>query len=100
MSSSLLEIQACAHGVRLSVLVSAGSSKSMVRGIHGNVLKVAVRSPPEKGKANKEAEEVLAEFFGVGKGSVSVVAGQTSRNKQVVIRGIERHAAEAKLNSL
>ena len=95
-----LDLRPHAGGITLAILVSAGSSKSLVRGIHGNALKVAVRSPPEKGKANKEAEEVLAEFFGVGKGSVAVVAGQTSRNKQVVIRGVDLRAAQEKLAKL
>jgi hypothetical protein len=100
MSSSSLEMNQCADGLRFAILVSAGSSKSLVRGVHGNALKVAVRSPPEKGKANKEAEAVLAEFFGVGKGSVAVVAGQTSRHKQVVISGIDLRAAQEKLAQL
>jgi uncharacterized protein (TIGR00251 family) len=87
-------------GIVLPILVSPGSSKSAVRGIHGNALKVAVRSPPEKGKANKEAEAVLAEFFGVGKGCVAVISGETSRNKQVLIRGIDQRSVEVKLSQL
>ena len=43
---------------------------------------------------------MLAEFFGVGKGSVAVIAGETSRNKQVFIRGIDKQIAAAKLSNL
>ena len=90
-----LNIRSVAGGVCLDVLVSAGSSRSSVRGIHGNALKVAVRSAPENGKANREVEEVLAEFFGVGKRSAAVVAGHASRHKQVQIAGIDVAAALA-----
>jgi uncharacterized protein (TIGR00251 family) len=100
-SNSALNIRSISGGVCLDVLVSAGSSNSEVRGVHGNALKVAVRSAPEKGKANKEVEAVLADFFGVGKRSVAVVGGQTSRNKQVQVAGVDlttAHAAILKMN--
>lgn len=76
-------------GFAVAVVVSAGSSASSVRGVHGNALKVGVRAAPEKGKANKEVEAILADFFGVGKRSVSVISGHTSRNKQVLISGVD-----------
>ena len=71
-----------------------------MRGVHGNALKVAVRAAPEKGKANVEVEAVLADFFGVGKRSVAVIAGQTSRNKQVHINGIDVSGARKKIEAL
>jgi uncharacterized protein len=95
-----LSIQVIAGGVCISVLVSAGSSASKVRGVHGGALKVAVRAAPEKGKANAEVEEVLADFFSVGKRSVSVISGQTSRNKQVQIVGIDLATARKKVEAL
>ena len=87
-------------GVTIEVLASAGSSVSMVRGIHGGALKVAVRAAPEKGKANAEIEEVLAKFFSVAKNQVEVIAGQTSRNKRVRVLGIDAAGAEAKIRAL
>jgi uncharacterized protein (TIGR00251 family) len=88
-----------AGGVMVEVLASAGSSASKVRGLHGGALKVAVRAAPEKGKANAEIAGVLAKFFGVSKNSAAVVAGETSRNKCVLIQGITLQAAQARLNS-
>jgi len=87
-------------GVSLEVLASAGASQSKVRGLHGGALKIAVRSAPEKGKANAEIEEVLAKFFGVAKNQVSLVAGETSRNKCVHVLGVEREAATRKIGAL
>jgi len=87
-------------GIELEVLASPGASVSKVRGIHGGAVKVAVRAAPEKGKANAEIEEVLAEFFGVSKKSVAVVSGETSRNKRVRIIGITTELAKQRLDAL
>ncbi len=95
-----VKLRAISGGICVNVIVSAGSSRSEMRGILGGALKVAVRSAPEKGKANAEVEALLAEFFGVGKRSAAVVAGQTSRNKQVQVMGVELSAASARIKTL
>lgn len=48
-------------------------------------LKVRVRAVPEKGKANKAVEVVLAKALGLPKSAVRVVTGETSRIKGVDI---------------
>lgn len=50
-------------------------------------LKARVSAVPEDGKANTALEALLAKAFGVSRGNVSVIAGQTARNKQVAITG-------------
>jgi len=88
------------NGILLDVLASPGASVSKVRGIHAGALKVAVRSAPEKGKANAELEAVLAEFFNVSKKQVSVVSGETSRNKKVQVLWISRVMVESAIQKL
>jgi len=92
-------LRACPGGVTVEILASAGAADSKVRGLHGGALKVAVRAAPEKGKANKEIEELLAAFFGVRKGQVSVASGLTSRKKRVAILGVTVAQAEEKLKA-
>lgn len=48
-------------------------------------LKVRVRATPEKGKANKAVEKLLAKRFNVPKTSVCVVKGETDRLKTLKI---------------
>jgi len=50
-------------------------------------LKAKVRAVPEKGKANKALEKLLAKYFGVAKSSVEVVSGSTGRIKTVAVWG-------------
>jgi uncharacterized protein len=48
-------------------------------------LKVRVTAQPERGKANEQMREVLAEHFSVPKNCVEVVRGATSRRKRIRI---------------
>lgn len=84
-------------GIEFEVLVTPGSAKACVRGVHGTALKVAVHAPPEKGKANAEVEELLAEYFGLPARQVHVVSGQTSRKKRVQVLGVTAEVVRAKL---
>ena len=70
-------------GVEFAVRVSPGSPCSKVKGAYGTALKVCVRAPPERGKANAEVEEVLAEFLGLPRAQVRVVSGLAGRSKRV-----------------
>lgn len=50
-------------------------------------LKVRVRAIPDKGKANKAVEKLLATHFKMPKSHVSVVKGSTDRLKTIRISG-------------
>ena len=93
-------LRACQGGVTVEVLASAGAADSRVRGLHGGALKVAARAAPERGKANKEIEELLAAFFGVSKSQVSVAGGLTSRRKRILILGLTLAQAQEKMKSV
>ena len=53
-----------------------------------DALKISVTAPPEKGKANKAVEKLLAKAFGLPQSSVTVIAGSAARRKTVELRGI------------
>ncbi|MCE5295160.1 MAG: DUF167 family protein [Chlamydiales bacterium] len=67
----------------INVRVTAQAHKSVVVGWQGEVLVCRVRSVREKGLANRELVELLAEFFSVAKSDVEIVSGGQSRNKRV-----------------
>ena len=72
-----------AGGTRLRLRVSAGASRSRVLGPHGGALKLSVKAPPERGKANREVLALVAEAFGLAPSDVALVAGETSPDKVV-----------------
>ena len=75
--------EAAGRGVRLRLRVSAGASRRRVRGVHGGALKLSVKAPPEKGKANKDVLALVAETFGLSASEVELVSGETSPDKVV-----------------
>lgn len=78
-----------AHGtVTVAVHVRPHAAESVVTGVlaDGSV-KLSVHAPPEDGKANHEAQRLLAEEFGVGLQHVELLSGPTSRRKVFRITG-------------
>jgi len=65
-----------------------GSSRDEIVGWLGDSLKVKVKSPPEKGRANEAVVALLAERLGTDASSIAVVSGQGSPAKIVAVNGM------------
>jgi uncharacterized protein (TIGR00251 family) len=94
----VIEIIEQADGVRIGVKVVPGASRDRVMGALGGLLKVAVSQPPSGGAANERVCAVLADWFGVGKRQVAIVAGHANPRKQVFIAGLSVERARAVLS--
>jgi uncharacterized protein len=81
--------------LRLRVIPS--SPHAGVVGRHGDGWKVRVTSPPERGKANEAALELLAETLAVEAADLRLVAGHAARDKTVEIAGLGADEAERRL---
>ena len=77
----------------VDIWVQPGASRQRVVGMRGDVVKVAVAAPPEKGAANRALEKLLAEEFGLASGAVAVIAGGSSRRKRVSLQGVSPERA-------
>ena len=70
----------------LAVKVIPNAARNEIVGfLENGAMKLKIHAVPEKGKANAEICEFLAEEFGVSKRNVEIVRGATSGNKQVLI---------------
>jgi uncharacterized protein (TIGR00251 family) len=96
----LIDTRTTPEGSTLKVRVVPGASRERIAGEHGDALKVAVREPPEKGRANEAVERLLAEALGVRVGDVSVVRGHAARDKVVLVRGLPEAELRARLAGL
>lgn len=74
--------------VRISLKVVPGSSRDDVAGWLEDVLKVRVRAPPERGKANAAVEKLVAEALAVPAVDVRIVSGMTAARKTMEISGL------------
>lgn len=75
-------------GLIFNVRVVPRASKSEIVGEFGGALKVRIAPPPVDGAANVELIKVLSKKFGVAKSAVEILSGQTSKQKQVRVGGI------------
>jgi hypothetical protein len=71
--------------VHINVKVQPRSSAPGVERTGGRDLKVRVKTAPDKGRANAEVIELLAEHFRVPRSCITITRGETSRNKLIVI---------------
>ena len=84
---------------RLKLRVSPGARRPGIAGRHGDAWKVRVSEPPEDGRANEAVLRLLAETLDVPRARVALVSGQSSRDKIVVLDGLEQAQTERLLAS-
>ncbi len=88
------------EGCVLSVRAQPGARKAGTKGEQGGALKLAVTAPPEDGRANAALVELIRELLGVKRSQIELIAGQTSRDKRFLIRGVSRDDLAAKIEAL
>ncbi len=84
-------------GIIIPIVAKPGAKRDDVIGVYGTSLKVAVTAAPERGKANKAILKLLAKRLGVSPSSLSIVAGETSRQKKVLVQGIDAGEIQSRL---
>jgi len=84
----LIKLIAKDDGVVFAVRVQPRASKSGVAGELDGALKVRLAAPPVDGAANEELIRLLAKLFDVPRQQITLVSGQTSKNKLVRVGGI------------
>jgi uncharacterized protein YggU (UPF0235/DUF167 family) len=83
-------------GVSVSLRVTPRGGDGIETLANGrSVVKVRVRAIAEGGEANRAVTELLAKSLGVSRTSVRLLAGATSRMKQIAIDGDPARLGEA-----
>jgi|TARA_Y100001951_G_scaffold63013_1_gene50375 uncharacterized protein (TIGR00251 family) len=63
-----------------------GAKRAEFAGQHGERLKIRISAPPVDGKANEALIRFLADAFAVSRQQVSLLSGQSSRQKRLLIQ--------------
>ncbi len=85
-----LSIKETGDGVLLTIFVKPKSAKFKVE-LDGGEIVVYATEEPERGKVNKE---ILKEFTKLLHSQVELTAGFTSKQKQLVIKGLNKQELE------
>ena len=69
--------------LKYTVFVKFNSSGKIQ--VNTNEITIALKSKPERGKANREMIEKLAEYFRISKDRIHIISGLTSNKKLIEI---------------
>jgi uncharacterized protein (TIGR00251 family) len=74
-------------GLELLIWVAPRASRPSLGPLHGERLRVAVSAPPVDGAANEAVRRLLSDALEVPRGAVTIVQGDSSRQKTVRVNG-------------
>ena len=95
----MIPIRDTPAGATFSVKVHPRAKKNAIAGEVGEALKLALTAPPVEGKANEACVRFLAEFLQVARASVTIAAGESSRNKVIRVHGLTAAQVEERLRA-
>ena len=75
-------------GVAFSIQVVPRSRKCEIAGVITDAIKVRLTAPPVEGKANEECLRFFSGLLGISRNRLSIVSGQTSRKKTLLVSGM------------
>jgi uncharacterized protein len=84
----VIPLHETAAGVTFAAKVQPRARRNAIVGELGYALKVALMAPPVDGRANDACIAFFAKQLGVARSSVTIVSGQSSRNKTIRVTGI------------
>jgi uncharacterized protein (TIGR00251 family) len=84
-------------GTTFAVKVHPRAKKNAITGEVGDALKLALTAPPVDGKANEACIDFFAKLLKVPRSSVTIAAGQTSRNKVIRVAGLSAEDVKQRL---
>ena len=92
-----MKVRADKSGATFQVKVHPRAKKNAITGVLGDALKLSLTAPPAEGRANDACIAFLAEVLRLPRSSVTIAAGQSSRNKLVRVAGLSTSAVAERL---
>jgi len=94
----MIPIRESSGAVTFAVKVHPRAKKNAITGELGDTVKVALTAPPVEGKANGACIEFFANLLKVPRSSITIAAGQSSRNKIIRVAGLSAREVRIRLN--
>ncbi len=87
-------IQPKENGVYIHVRLQPRASRERIEGELGGRLKVRLTAPPVEGAANKALIKFFSRVLDVPKGAITIVRGEHSREKTILVSGVSAPEVE------
>jgi len=81
----------------LRVRVTPAAGRDGLLGWQGDLLRLSVTAPAERGRANEAALRLLADALGLPRQRLRIVRGYTSRQKVIAVEGLDEAEVRARL---
>jgi len=85
------------NGVIIKVRVIPRSAKSALVGERGDSLVIKLTSPPVEGRANRELVKFLGKRLRIAPTSITLLTGESSREKTLLLSGLDADAVRNRL---
>jgi hypothetical protein len=93
----MIPIHETTAGATFAVKVHPRAKKNAITGELGDALKLALTAPPVEGQANQACIEFFANLLKVPRSSITIAAGQTSRQKLIRVAGLSAEEVRQRL---
>ena len=95
----MIPIRDTPDGATFQIKVHPRAKRNAITGEIGDALKITLTAPPIDGRANQACVEFFAKLLNVPRSSVTIAAGETSRNKVIHVRGASAAKIQQALQS-
>jgi hypothetical protein len=84
----MISIKDTAAGAMFAIKLHPRAKRNAITGTLGDALKLSLTAPPVEGKANDACIEFFADLWKLPRSSITIAAGQSSRNKVIRVAGL------------
>lgn len=95
----MIPIRDTPQGATFAIKVRPRAKKNAIAGEVGDAIKLALTAPPVEGKANEACIKFLADILDVPRSSVTIVSGETTRQKVIRVAGLSADEARRRLTT-
>ncbi|MHA1186698.1 MAG: DUF167 domain-containing protein [Candidatus Heimdallarchaeota archaeon] len=89
------------NGIRVKIVVKPNSKQPGIKiDTEKKYLQISVKSPPDKGKANKELLKLLAKQLELSLANLSIISGQRSRDKIILVANVSLEDLQKKIEKI
>jgi len=97
---ALIPLHDTPAGATFQVKLNPCARKNAITAARGDALKLALTAAPVEGRANEACIEFVAKFLNGPRSSVTIAAGESSRQKLIRVAGARAAQVEGKLRVL
>lgn len=71
--------------MKLKVFIQPNAKNNQIIGYHGDAIKIKIKAPPIDNEANETLVKFLSELLNIPQKNISLLRGQTGKNKLIEI---------------